>query len=95
MTMTNVLEDIDTTTITSTAEPGDHDLFSHYVSKDAIVAATFDGTPAIALCGKTWQANRSPEGLTLCPECQDVHACDACMVNKGQPRCESHQGPSL
>ena len=91
----DTLESLDLTLTTQPAEPGDHDLFAHYVKKEDIIASTIDGTPAIALCGKKWQASRSPEGLTVCPECQDVHACNACMVNKGQPRCEAHEGSGL
>lgn len=54
-------------------EPGDHDLFSHYVKKDAILLATVEGIPAIALCGKQWIPTRPGEKFPVCPECHDIY----------------------
>lgn len=54
-------------------EPGDHDLFSHYVRKEAILAATIEGTPAIALCGKQWVPTRDGQKFPVCPECHDIY----------------------
>lgn len=54
-------------------QPGDHDLFSHYVKKDAIVRATIEGTPVVALCGKQWVPSRDGEKFPVCPTCKDVY----------------------
>ncbi|GAB2547704.1 hypothetical protein GCM10027268_21960 [Brachybacterium huguangmaarense] len=56
-----------------TADPGDHDRFSHYVRRDRIAQATLDGTPVIALCGKTWVPGRDPSKYPVCPECKEIY----------------------
>lgn len=52
-----------------TSEPGDHDLFAHYVEKDGLADAIINGTPMIALCGKVWVPHRNPDNFPTCPEC--------------------------
>ncbi len=51
---------------------GDHDKFSHYVKKNAIMPSAVDGTPVIALCGKKWVPNRDPQRYSICPECKEI-----------------------
>ena len=52
---------------------GDHERFSHYADKDAIMAAYVDGTPVVALCGKTWVPSRDPKRYPVCPDCKDLY----------------------
>lgn len=54
-------------------EPGDHDLFAHYVKKEDIARAAVEGTPAIALCGKQWVPTRDGQKFPLCPDCNDIY----------------------
>lgn len=54
-------------------EGGEHDRFAHYVTKDDIARATFDGATVYALCGKKWVAKRNPDGLPVCQECKDIY----------------------
>lgn len=54
-------------------DTGDHDRYSHYVRKDKILPSAVEGTPVIALCGKKWIPNRSPEKFTICPECKEIY----------------------
>ena len=53
-------------------EEGDHEKFSHYVSKDKLTAAFIEGTPVVALCGKVWVPTRDPQKFPVCPECKDI-----------------------
>lgn len=62
-----------TTVVPRLEEPGDHDLFSHYVRKTDILSAAVDGVPATALCGKKWIPTRDGEEFPVCPECRDVY----------------------
>ncbi|MCW2665091.1 MAG: hypothetical protein JWN57_53 [Frankiales bacterium] len=45
---------------------------SHYVKKEDIMRSALDGTPAVALCGKTWMPNRDPEKYPICPKCVEL-----------------------
>lgn len=65
------LEDTDVDVIIDT-EQGNHDKFSHYVRKEAILQAGVFGIPAIALCGKQWIPNSDPEKYPVCPECKEI-----------------------
>lgn len=58
---------------TSPADPGDHDRFSHYVKKNAIMPSAIEGTPLEALCGKKWVPSRDPEKFPICPECKEIY----------------------
>lgn len=53
-------------------EPGDDEKFSHYVDKDALMEATVNGTPCIALCGKKWVPTRDAKKFPVCPECKEI-----------------------
>jgi hypothetical protein len=53
-------------------DAGDHERFSHYVSKDKLTEAMVMGTPVVALCGKVWVPSRAPEKYPVCPECKEV-----------------------
>lgn len=53
-------------------EDGDHERFSHYVPKAKLTEAMINGTPVIALCGKTWVPARNPEKYPVCPECKEI-----------------------
>lgn len=57
---------------TRSTEPGDHDLFSHYVDKHKLTQAMIEGTPVTALCGKTWVPTRDALKFPVCPECKEA-----------------------
>ena len=67
--------EVDTKPDTETykGEPGDEDLFSHYVLKKEIDLAILEGRPCIALCGKSWIPTRDPERFPICPDCKDIY----------------------
>lgn len=79
---TDTLESTDTTTITENAEPGDHERFSHYVKKEAIMDSAMTGKPVIALCKKIWTPGRDPQKFPVCPECKDIYEN---VVGTGKP----------
>lgn len=54
-------------------EDGDHERYSHYVKKDKIVESAVMGNAVVALCGKVWIPNRSPEKFPVCPTCQEIY----------------------
>lgn len=54
-------------------EDGDHERYSHYVRKDKIVESAVMGNAVIALCGKVWVPNRSPEKFPVCPTCKEIY----------------------
>lgn len=56
-----------------TTDEGDHEKFSHYVKKDAILPSAVEGTPVIALCGKKWVPGRDPGRYPVCPECKEIY----------------------
>lgn len=53
-------------------DDGDHERFSHYVRKEALEKAIFDGIPTRALCGKLWLPTKDPSRFPVCPECKEV-----------------------
>ena len=55
-------------------EEGDHERFSHYVRKEAIVESAVTGKPVKALCGKIWIPNRDPEKFPVCPTCKEIYS---------------------
>lgn len=63
----------DQTTSPVDTESGDHDLFSHYVTKTALEKAIFDGVPTLALCGKMWLPTKDPSRYPVCPMCKDKY----------------------
>ena len=54
-------------------EDGDHERYSHYVKKDKIVESAVTGNAVVALCGKVWIPNRSPEKFPVCPTCKEIY----------------------
>ena len=54
-------------------ETGDHDRFSHYVTKEDAMKAYVDGVQVTALCGKKWIPSRDPEKFPVCPVCKDLY----------------------
>ena len=52
---------------------GDHDRFSHYVSKEDAMKAYIEGVQVIALCGKKWVPSRDPEKFPICPTCKELY----------------------
>lgn len=69
---TDTLEHIDTIVQAQIQEPGDHDLFAHFVRKAEITQAAIEGTPATALCGKTWVPTRDGQKFPVCPDCKTL-----------------------
>lgn len=66
-------ERIGTREVLSPTDAGDHDLFSHYVKKDAILDSAMTGAPIIAICGKVWTPGRDPEKFPVCAECKEIY----------------------
>ena len=54
-------------------DDGDHERFSHYVTKPALEKAIFDGVPTTALCGKKWLPTRDPQRYPVCPDCKKIY----------------------
>lgn len=54
-------------------DEGDHDRFSHYVRKEAILESAVTGKPVKALCGKVWTPGRDPEKFPVCPSCKEIY----------------------
>jgi hypothetical protein len=52
-------------------DSGDHDLLAHYVKKEALEKAIFDGVPTLALCGKLWLPTKDALRYPICPECKE------------------------
>ncbi len=69
LTDLEIIEELD-----DSIDDGEGDGLAHFVKKDDIIAATFSGKPAFALCGKRWVPNRNPEGLPVCPKCAAIYA---------------------
>lgn len=53
-------------------QDGDHDVFSHYVTKEDALTAAVEGTPVMALCGKVWVPYRNPDNYPVCPTCAEM-----------------------
>lgn len=51
---------------------GDHDIFSHYVTKEDALIAAVEGTPVMALCGKVWVPHRDPDSYPVCATCSEM-----------------------
>jgi len=54
---------------------GDHERFSHYVTKEDIILSATSSPPTavFALCGKKWVPSKNPEGFPVCPECKSAY----------------------
>lgn len=70
---TDTLESTSTTVVVEPVEPGDHERFSHYVKKEAIMESAMTGEPVIALCKKIWTPGRDPQKFPVCPDCKDIY----------------------
>lgn len=53
---------------------GDHDRFTHYVSKRQLERARRKGTAVTALCGKRWKPDGDPSRYPMCPTCAELAA---------------------
>lgn len=53
-------------------DDGNHDLFSHYAEKEAIIESALTGVPLTALCGKKWLPKNNPLKHPVCPECKEI-----------------------
>lgn len=69
MTESNVIEE----ERTELQEPGDHERFSHYVEKEQLARAIFEGLEVIALCGKKWLPTRDAAKFPVCPACKEAY----------------------
>jgi hypothetical protein len=56
------------------AGDGDHDRFTHYVSKRELDRSRRKGTPVTALCGKRWIPDGDPKRYEMCPTCAELAA---------------------
>lgn len=55
-----------------TNDNGDHERFSHIVSRDDQMLGYVMGKEITALCGKRWVPSRDPERFPVCPDCKRV-----------------------
>lgn len=55
-------------------DDGEHDRFTHYVSKVELARARRKGTPVTALCGKRWVPDGDPSRYPMCPTCAELAA---------------------
>lgn len=66
----------DTRTRPTTTNTGDHDRFAHYIwapnAKAVLTEAIINGTPVVALCGKTWVPSRDATKYPVCPDCDRI-----------------------
>lgn len=69
----SVLERTATAPVVAPTDDGDHDRYAHYVHKDALARATFEGIPATAICGKQMLSQRDPSRYPVCPTCKEVY----------------------
>lgn len=69
--MTSSISEIEAVEVPVNTDDGDHDLFSHYVTKEALEKAIFDGIPCRALCGKMWLPTKDAQKYPVCPECKE------------------------
>lgn len=53
---------------------GEHDRFTHYVSKRELDRARSKGTAVTALCGKRWKPDGDPSRYPMCPTCAEIAA---------------------
>lgn len=53
---------------------GEHDRFTHYVSKRQLERSRRKGTAVTALCGKRWKPDGDPARYPMCPTCSDLAA---------------------
>lgn len=54
-------------------EQGDHDTFSHYVSKDKLLETQVTGKAIRAICGKLWLPTKDASQFPVCPDCLKIY----------------------
>src|SRR5450759_3090284 len=54
-------------------EPGDRELFAHYVRKEKSLSSALSGQPVISLCGKVWVPCRDPKKFPVCPVWKEIY----------------------
>lgn len=62
----------ETVTVPVPTDNGDHDRFSHYVTKEDMMRGMIYGEPVVALCGKVWVPSHDGNKFPVCPACDDV-----------------------
>ncbi len=70
---TPVVPDVEERTTHSTGD-GDHDRFTHYVSKRELERYRRSGRPVTALCGKRWRPDGDPTRYPMCGTCAEMAA---------------------
>ena len=53
---------------------GDHDRFTHYVSRRELERFRATGRPVTALCGKRWKPDGDPSRYPMCATCAEIAA---------------------
>jgi hypothetical protein len=53
---------------------GDHDRFTHYVSRRDLERFRATGRPVTALCGKRWKPDADPTRYPMCATCAEIAA---------------------
>lgn len=53
---------------------GDHDRFTHYVSRRELERYRRTGRPVTALCGKRWRPDGDPTRYPMCGTCSEMAA---------------------
>jgi len=53
---------------------GDHDRFTHYVSRRDLERFRATGRPVTALCGKRWKPDADPTRYPMCATCSEIAA---------------------
>lgn len=51
---------------------GDHDRFTHYVSRRELDLFRRTGRPVTALCGKRWRPDGDPSRYPMCGTCAEM-----------------------
>lgn len=59
---------------TPSADDGDHDRFTHYVSRRELERYRRTGKPVTALCGKRWRPDGDPTRYPMCGTCAEIAA---------------------
>jgi hypothetical protein len=65
--------DVEQCTTPSTGD-GDHDRFTHYVSRRELERYRSTGRPVTALCGKRWRPDGDPTRYPMCGTCAEMAA---------------------
>jgi hypothetical protein len=63
----------ETVTVPVPTDNGDHDRFSHYVTKEDMMRGMIYGESVTALCGKVWVPSHDGDKFPVCPTCKDIY----------------------